>query len=132
MSYYLFPKGNISLSKCLEPIFLLKEEEITKPKISPSLSNYLSQLQDERNSTLFQEIQTEIFTYSHGIFREFPDFSPTYFEMIEIFQTMNLNTYIDMLKKSPYSSGSFLNVPPPLPYGNENSFEGVIFNEGQI
>jgi len=84
MSYYLFPKGNISLSKCLEPSFLLKEEEITKPKISPSLSNYLSQLQDERNSTLFQEIQTEIFTYSQGIFREFPEFSSTYFEIIEI------------------------------------------------
>lgn len=114
MSYYLFPKGDISLLKSLEPIYLLKEEDAIKPKLSPSLSNYLSQLQDERNSTLFQEIQTEIFTYSHGIFREFPEFSPTYFEMIEIIQTMNLNTYIDMLKKSPYSTGT-LNIYSFLP-----------------
>jgi hypothetical protein len=32
----------------------------------------------------------------------------------------------------PYSSGPYLNVPPPLPYGNENSFEGSIYNGGEI
>ena len=30
----------------------------------------------------------------------------------------------------PNNSGAFLKVPPPLPYANENSFEGVIFNNG--
>ncbi len=30
----------------------------------------------------------------------------------------------------PYSSGPFL-PPQPLPFGNQNSFEGVIYNAGQ-
>jgi hypothetical protein len=30
----------------------------------------------------------------------------------------------------PNSSGPYLNPPPPLPYGNQDSFEGVIFNNG--
>lgn len=28
------------------------------------------------------------------------------------------------------SSGPFLNYPPPLPYANQDSFEGVIYNDG--
>jgi hypothetical protein len=31
----------------------------------------------------------------------------------------------------PNSSGAYLSPPPPLPYGNQDSFEGVIFNAGQ-
>jgi hypothetical protein len=30
----------------------------------------------------------------------------------------------------PNSSGPYLNAPPPLPYGNEDSFQGVIYNNG--
>jgi hypothetical protein len=31
----------------------------------------------------------------------------------------------------PYSSGPYL-PPLPLPYGNQNSFEGTIYNDGQV
>lgn len=32
----------------------------------------------------------------------------------------------------PNASGPYLSPPPPLPYGNETSFEGVIYNNGAI
>lgn len=30
----------------------------------------------------------------------------------------------------PNSSGPYLSPPPPLPYGNEDSFKGVLYNNG--
>lgn len=32
----------------------------------------------------------------------------------------------------PVSSGPYLNPPPPLPYANQDSFEGVIYNNGSF
>lgn len=32
----------------------------------------------------------------------------------------------------PVSSGPYLNPPPPLPYGNQDSFEGVVYNNGSF
>lgn len=107
MSYYLFPKGNVDLSKG----FSVEISNSDKPRLSPSLTNYLFELQENTNSTEFKQLQKEIFNCSKGILHKYSEtHSPFFFEIIEIVQTMHLNYYIDMISKNtPLSIFSFIN-----------------------
>jgi len=122
MSYYLFPKGNVDLSKgfSVEISNIPQEQEDTlslsniktqKHRLSPSLTNYLFELQESTHSVEFQQLQSEIFTYSKGILHKYSlTHLPVFFEIIEIIQTMHLNHYIDTItKNTPLSIFSFSN-----------------------
>ena len=117
MSYYLFPKGNVDLSKGFS-VEISNIDEVDKPKhilqktrLSPSLTNYLFELQENTNSAEFKQLQKEIFNCSKGILHRYSDtHSPIFFEIIEIIQTMHLNHYIDTISKNtPLSIFSFSN-----------------------
>jgi len=83
------------------------ESESEKVILSPSLHSYLSELEEHTYTEEFQEIQNEIFPYYRGIFLEYPNYSSSFFEIIEIVQTMHLNTYIDTISKSTLHVFSF-------------------------
>lgn len=120
MSYYLFPKGNVDLSKgfsveisnihtdtCID---IDKTKHILqKTRLSPSLTNYLFELQENTNSTEFKQLQKDIFNCSKGMLHRYSDtHSLFFFEIIEIIQTMHLNHYIDTISKNtPLSIFSF-------------------------
>jgi len=115
MTYYLFPKGNVDLSKGFSVEISNIDQYTDKTKIqkntlSPSLTNYLFELEEQTNSTEFKNLQNEIFTYSKGILHKYSlTYSPLFFEIIEIIQTMHLNYYIDTIAKNmPLSIFSFI------------------------
>ena len=152
MSYYLFPKGNIDLSKDISISFTIPDSNINilDTFLSPSLVVYLQELQEENNSD-FSELQKNIFPYQKGIFEKNPKYHPIFFEIIEIVQTMHLNHYLDMISKNstlsifsfeeepnagihaiktirePYKRISYENnkkntVPTPIPYKDNYFF----------
>ena len=121
MSYYLFPKGNVDLSKGFsveisnihaDPYVDKTQPILQKTRLSPSLTNYLFELQENTNSTEFKQLQKEIFNCSKGMLHRYSEtHSPLFFEIIEIIQTMHLNHYIDTISKNtPLSIFSFSNV----------------------
>ena len=120
MSYYLFPKGNVDLSKGFsveisnihaDPYVDKTQPILQKTRLSPSLTNYLFELQENTNSTEFKQLQKEIFNCSKGMLHIYSEtHSPLFFEIIEIIQTMHLNHYIDTISKNiPLSIFSFSN-----------------------
>ena len=120
MSYYLFPKGNVDLSKGFsveisnihaDPYVDKTQPILQKTRLSPSLTNYLFELQENTNSTEFKQLQKEIFNCSKGMLHRYSEtHSPLFFEIIEIIQTMHLNHYIDTISKNtPLSIFSFSN-----------------------
>ena len=121
MSYYLFPKGNVDLSKgfSVEISNIPAPHEsadktkhiLQKTRLSPSLTNYLFELQENTNSIEFKQLQKEIFNCSKGMLHRYSEtHSPFFFEIIEIIQTMHLNHYIDTISKNtPLSIFSFCN-----------------------
>jgi hypothetical protein len=99
MTYYLIPRGNISLANDIS----INIGTTPSPLIlSPSLVHYLLDILNiVSTETQYDTIKEEIYTYKHMIhsnkisktFRiEYN--SPSFYEIIEIFHVMNLNTYL--------------------------------------
>ena len=109
MSYFVFPKGNINISNFFSMPMTYDLDTESEKILSPSLYSYLSELEEHTYTEEFQEIQNEIFPYYRGIFLEYPNYSPSFFEIIEIVQTMHLNTYIDTISKFALHIFSFSN-----------------------
>ena len=104
-SYYLLPKGNIQLDKC----FQLEYSEISSNNIlSPSLTHYLYELlnNEQINSPDFFKLQNDIHPYYNKILTNHK-YSPDFFELYEIIQTMHLNKYIENHIKTPLNVLSF-------------------------
>jgi hypothetical protein len=98
MSYYLFPKGNIDISKDIEISSNPSPE--SDIFLSPSLVVYLQELQKMIREQDVSELQKNIFPFQKGIFEKYVDYNPVFFEIIEIVQTMHLNNYLDMISKN--------------------------------
>jgi len=123
MSYYLFPKGNVDLSKG----FSVEISNSDKTRLSPSLTNYLFELQENTNSIEFKQLQKEILKSSKGNLQKYSEtHSPLFFEIIEIVQTMHLNHYIDMISKNtPLSIFSFSLEESNLGYRKKTDIDAM-------
>ena len=124
MSYYLFPKGNLPTKRSSNPdkgsnkntlmtkgnivpkqntsfFIQLREHLSLQNYLSPSLVSYLYEIQENIiDYPAVQALQKEIFTYNKGILEKYHQYSPAFFEIIEIVQTMHLNQYLDMVSKT--------------------------------
>jgi len=104
MSYYLFPKGNIDISKDISISFATQEKNKNRIDIdtclSPSLVFYLQELQEEVQEQGFSELQRCVFPFQKGIFEKYSHYHAIFFEIIEMVQTMHLNHYLDMISKN--------------------------------
>lgn len=76
----------------------------------PQINNLIAQVLSVTNNTLTVNINSTNF----GVFA-YPSPLP---------QSYSPPTVI------PYSSGPYLTFPPPLPYANQDSFQGLIYNNG--
>ena len=103
MSYYLFPKGNIDISKDISisfsPIPIQNRNEV-ESFFSPSLVFYLQELQEMVLEQGVSELQKSVFPFQKGIFEKHANYNAVFFEIIEIVQTMHLNSYLDMISKN--------------------------------
>jgi len=103
MSYYLFPKGNIDLSKDISisfSTFPIRNKNALDTILSPSLVFYLQDLQKTILEQGLSELQKSVFPFKKGIFEKHVQYNPVFFEIIEIVQTMHLNNYLDMISKN--------------------------------
>lgn len=103
MSYYLFPKGNIDLSKDISisfSTFPIQHQNVLDTFLSPSLVVYLQELQEIVLEQNVSELQTSVFPFKKGIFEKYVQYDVVFFEIIEIVQTMHLNNYLDMISKN--------------------------------
>jgi len=101
MSYYLFPKKNIDISKDIS-ISFIQDKNVFEYEtfLSPSLVVYLQELQEIVLEQGVSELQINIFPYQKGILDKNPQYNPVFFEIMEIVQTMHLNNYLDMISKN--------------------------------
>jgi hypothetical protein len=100
MSYYLFPKGNIDISKDISISFSQNQKVFEYELLSPSLVIYLQELQEIVLEQNVSELQTSVFPFQKGIFEKHVQYNAVFFEIIEIVQTMHLNNYLDMISKN--------------------------------
>jgi len=89
MSYFLFPKSNISSIE----IKMFTEKPMIK--LCPSLTRYLSELNELVNVNLeeYQKIQNEVHVYYKGILANGP--TDVFYEITEIMYTIRINHYLD-------------------------------------
>lgn len=99
MSYYLFPKGNVDISKDISILFS-EDKYVLENYISPSLVVYLQELQEIILKQGVSALQNSVFPYQKGILDKNTQYHSVFFEIIEIVQTMHLNHYLDMISKN--------------------------------
>lgn len=110
MTYYLLPKGNIQLSNCFQ---LKYSDTLPPPILSPSLTHYLYEILNtpKVNTSFFHKLQNDVHTYKKMVTNL--HFSPDFFEIFEIIQTMHLNIYLETNFKTPLQLLSFDKPPNP-------------------